>query len=295
MVHRLDVLKRAGKSARTLAKALDETVPLERMGQARAAAKCRRCELGVERENNPWSNVVFGVGPSPATVLVVGEGPGHQEDRTGVPFVGAAGQLLDRTLAQVGMDRGEVAITNVVRCRPPGNRTPKPDEVEACSVWTKLIIERVDPEVILCLGATALSYFALGEKISDRRGQPFVWQGRLVFPTYHPAAALRTADRFNVFRDDMELFAKVVADVRGVLSSPMAGTLLRLWDMWEIPLPAIRVHAGKRYVFLPTDMEVTRRDGDIIVTPGMVDGYEGTMVDLLAELVALDRELEGVT
>jgi uracil-DNA glycosylase family 4 len=136
--------------------------------------------------------VVVRSGPPAADVLLVGEAPGAEEDRTGTPFVGRAGQLLDGLLTGAGLSRSNVAVANVVQCRPPGNRPPKPAEVARCAGWLDRHLELVDPRLVVTLGRTATAW-ALGPRVrlTDVRGREQVFRGRLLLPTYHPSAALR--------------------------------------------------------------------------------------------------------
>ncbi len=154
---------------------------------ARALAPCRRCRLCQGRKQ-----VVFGVGNPRARVVFIGEGPGADEDRIGEPFVGRAGQLLTAMLPSIGLKREDVYIANVVKCRPPGNRDPEPDEAAACLPFLKRQIELIDPAVIVCLGRIAARYL-LGTTapISSYRGRWTTWAGRDVLPTFHPAYLLR--------------------------------------------------------------------------------------------------------
>jgi DNA polymerase len=153
---------------------------------ARAAATCTRCRLSQGR-----TQVVYGVGNPDADLMFIGEGPGFHEDRQGEPFVGAAGQLLNRMLAEIELPRDDVYINNVVMCRPPGNRDPFPDETDACKPWLDERIELIDPVVIVTLGNWATRYIlGGGVSISRVRGQRFPWNGRTVIPTFHPAAIL---------------------------------------------------------------------------------------------------------
>ena len=154
---------------------------------AQAASTCTRCRLSSGR-----TQVVYGVGNPDADLMFIGEGPGYHEDKQGEPFVGAAGQLLNRMLAEIGIDRGDVYINNVILCRPPGNRDPLPDEIESCTPWLQERIALVDPLVIVTLGNFA-TRFILGRpvSISRVRGERFTWEGRIVIPTFHPAAVLR--------------------------------------------------------------------------------------------------------
>jgi uracil-DNA glycosylase family 4 len=154
---------------------------------ARTALSCTRCRLSAGR-----TQVVFADGNPDADLMLIGEGPGYHEDRQGLPFVGAAGQLLNRLLGEIGMRREDVRITNVVLCRPPGNRDPLPDEIDACKPYLMEHIRLVDPRVIMTLGNFA-TRFILGRPtaISRVRGQRHMVDGRIVIPTFHPAAILR--------------------------------------------------------------------------------------------------------
>jgi uracil-DNA glycosylase family 4 len=178
---------------------------------------CTLCPLCRGR-----TRAVPGEGPASARLLIVGEGPGRHEDRAGRPFVGPAGQLLDRLLREAGIDRERVFVTNAVRCRPPGNRTPTPEELSACWLWTEQIIAAVDPDYILALGATALSLFDPSRRIRRDHGQPFWWQARRVLPTFHPAAALRDKAVEDDLRADLGLFGLILQDAREALRRPLA-------------------------------------------------------------------------
>jgi uracil-DNA glycosylase len=153
---------------------------------ARQAATCTRCRLASGR-----TTVVFGTGNPHARIMFIGEGPGYHEDQQGLPFVGAAGQLLTKLLGEIGVRREDVWITNTVRCRPPGNRDPMPDEIEACRPYTDGTIESVRPRVIVTLGNFATRVVLDRQvSISRVRGQRFEVDGRTVVPTFHPAAIL---------------------------------------------------------------------------------------------------------
>jgi len=122
--------------------------------------------------------------------MLIGEGPGHHENEQGKPFVGQAGKLLDEMLMKIGIQRSEVFITNVVKCRPPENRDPLPDEVEACNSYLEQQITLLDPKIIVTLGRISMAKFLASAKISLVHGQAFSIGGRLIVPMYHPAAAL---------------------------------------------------------------------------------------------------------
>jgi len=164
---------------------------------------CRRCPLCAGR-----STVVFGVGNPRARLMFVGEGPGSEEDRLGEPFVGAAGKRLDRWIARIGLRREDVYIANIVKCRPPGNRTPLPDEAKVCLPYLLRQIRAIRPEIVCTLGATALN-FLLGveEKITRERGKWRERDGVPVLPTYHPAFILRDASRETEVIGDFDALA----------------------------------------------------------------------------------------
>jgi uracil-DNA glycosylase family 4 len=166
-------------------------------------ADCRRCPLCAGR-----STVVFGVGNPRARLMFVGEGPGSEEDRLGEPFVGAAGKRLDRWIARIGLRRENVYIANIVKCRPPGNRAPLPEEAKVCLPYLLRQIRAIRPEVVCTLGATALN-FLLGveEKITRERGKWRERDGVPVLPTYHPAFILRNAARETEVIEDFDALA----------------------------------------------------------------------------------------
>jgi uracil-DNA glycosylase len=137
------------------------------------------------------TNLVPGEGSANAVVMLVGEAPGASEDRSGRPFVGSAGKLLDRLLGEAGLERADVFITNVVKARPPGNRDPKADEVAHHLPWLEAQIAIVEPQLLVPLGRHALARFAPGAKITEAHGRVIERDGRTLFPMFHPAAALR--------------------------------------------------------------------------------------------------------
>ncbi|HEX2972353.1 MAG TPA: uracil-DNA glycosylase [Tepidisphaeraceae bacterium] len=148
---------------------------------------CTRCRLSQRRKHT-----VFGEGDVDAAICFIGEGPGENEDLTGRPFVGAAGQKLDEMIAAMGLRRDQVFIANVVKCRPPGNRAPAPDEVEACTGYLERQMEIIRPKVIVTLGLPATRYITQSMLSMGRlRGQWHHWHGIKVMPTYHPAYMLR--------------------------------------------------------------------------------------------------------
>lgn len=153
------------------------------------ALTCTRCPLSAGR-----TQVVFGVGDPAADLLFVGEGPGRDEDLAGEPFVGRSGKLLDRLIAEeLGIDRTGCYIANVVKCRPPQNRDPRPDEIEACRPYLEGQIELIDPRVVVTLGNFATRLLLdTDEGIRRVRGRAYPWRSGHLVPTYHPAAALRS-------------------------------------------------------------------------------------------------------
>jgi DNA polymerase len=155
---------------------------------AQAVAACRACKLCEGRRNT-----VFGVGPARADWLVVGEAPGENEDLQGEPFVGPAGKLLDNMLAALGLNRRQhVYIANVLKCRPPGNRNPEPDEVALCEPFLRRQVELLQPKVILAMGRFAVqSLLQTAEPIGRLRGRAHAYNGVPVVVTYHPAYLLR--------------------------------------------------------------------------------------------------------
>lgn len=146
---------------------------------------CKQCILSKSR-----TNAVPGEGPTHAQIMLIGEGPGFHEDKQGRPFVGASGQFLEELLAGIGFKRQDVFIANVVKCRPPGNRDPMPDEIEACKFYLDRQIELINPKVIVTLGRYSMARWFPNAKISAIHGQPRKFEGRLVVPMFHPAAAL---------------------------------------------------------------------------------------------------------
>jgi uracil-DNA glycosylase family 4 len=175
------------------------------------ALGCTKCRLAEGRTQVVWAD-----GNLDSEVLFIGEAPGFHEDQQGLPFVGAAGQLLDRLLEEVELDRSKVAIVNVLKCRPPGNRDPLPDEIESCRPYLQAQLAYMQPRVIVTLGNFA-TRFILEQPIgiTRARGQRFWRNGSTVIPTFHPAAALR-GGRFggmspvDAIREDLRLVRKVL-------------------------------------------------------------------------------------
>ena len=161
---------------------------------------CTRCRLHEHRKT-----IVFGEGNPQARLVFVGEGPGAEEDATGRPFVGRAGQLLDKIIAAIGLAREDVYIANIVKCRPPGNRTPERDEVETCEPFLFRQLAFIRPEVIVALGSPAFQcLLRTKEPITRARGEWRDWNGIKLMPTFHPAFLLRSPDKKREVWEDMK-------------------------------------------------------------------------------------------
>ncbi len=169
---------------------------------------CPKCELSRTR-----TKAVPGEGPVTARVMLIGEGPGWHEDQQGRPFVGNAGKFLNELLAKAGLRREDVFITNVVKCRPPGNRDPLPDEIAACAPYLERQIATIDPEVIVTLGRFSMARWFPGERISRIHGQPKRDGKRLIVPMYHPAAALHQGALRGAIEEDFAKLPKFLAEV----------------------------------------------------------------------------------
>jgi uracil-DNA glycosylase len=176
----------------------------------REAAECTRCPLSETR-----SNVVFGAGDADADLMFVGEAPGAEEDRQGLPFVGRAGALLTELLGGIGLARADVWICNVLKCRPPGNRDPQPVEIESCEPYLNRQVELIEPRVVATLGNFATKLLTGSRAgITRVRGTPQVHEiaGRTVFlmPLLHPAAALRTPSLVDTLREDFARLPELI-------------------------------------------------------------------------------------
>lgn len=180
---------------------------------AQEASVCTLCDLQYSRKN-----AVPGEGPASAEIMFIGEGPGFHENEQGRPFVGAAGKFLEELLETIGMKRDEVFITNVVKCRPPGNRDPQHEEVEACSDYLDRQMQAIDPKVIVTLGRISMSKYFHNAKISDIHGKPKQVRGRLVVPMYHPAAALHQGSLRPVIEADFAKLPRLIAEVENIIA-----------------------------------------------------------------------------
>jgi uracil-DNA glycosylase family 4 len=174
---------------------------------------CTRCKLHALGRQK----VVFGVGNPDADLMFVGEAPGGDEDLQGIPFVGRAGQLLTKMILAINLERDQVYIANVIKCRPPGNRNPEPDEIETCEPFLFQQIDAVRPKVIVALGAfAAKTLLRTEEPISRLRGRVFDFRGAKLIPTFHPSFLLRSPDRKRDAWEDLKR-------ARALLTSPVTG------------------------------------------------------------------------
>ena len=175
----------------------------------REIESCAKCGLSRGR-----TRAVPGAGATDADIMFIGEGPGYYEDQQGVPFVGAAGNLLNEMLASIRLSRRDVYITNMIKCRPPKNRDPFPAEISSCSGYLDRQIEMIDPKVIVALGRFSFAKFFPNEPISRARGKPRLWNGLVVYPMYHPAAALHNPNLRPALERD---FARLPGLIKSVM------------------------------------------------------------------------------
>lgn len=177
---------------------------------------CTKCALHESRKK-----AVTGEGPADAEIMFIGEGPGFHENEQGRPFVGASGKFLDQLLEQAGLSRSDVFIANVVKCRPPGNRDPQPEELQMCDQYLEAQIQAINPSIIVTLGRVSMGKYIPGVKITSIHGQMQNIQGRFVIPMYHPAAALhQPALRPSILAD----FAKLpdqLNEARNAMGRPL--------------------------------------------------------------------------
>ncbi|MFH1829409.1 MAG: uracil-DNA glycosylase [Pseudomonadota bacterium] len=202
-------VKEVRKKARTKSK--DKAGALDKLRTE--IGDCTLCKLCKARKN-----IVFGVGNPKAKLMFIGEGPGRDEDIQGIPFVGLAGQLLTKIIEAMGFKRDDVYIANIIKCRPPNNRNPEPDEVATCIPFLKKQVEIIKPSVIVCLGSVAAqNLLGTAVNISKLRGKFTEWQGIPVMPTYHPAFLLRNANMKKPVWEDMK---KVMEKLKNDASNP---------------------------------------------------------------------------
>ncbi|MBN1994664.1 MAG: uracil-DNA glycosylase [Anaerolineae bacterium] len=176
---------------------------------ARAVHDCTRCPLSQQGR----SRAVAGEGNPQADIMLIGEGPGFHEDKQGRPFVGASGKFLNQLLHDAGYQRQDVFIANVVKCRPPNNRDPQPEELAACKDYLDRQIELIDPKVIVTLGRFSMYRYFPGASISQLHGQPRRVGNRLVVPMFHPAAALHQAKWRPLITEDFQKLPQLVAEI----------------------------------------------------------------------------------
>ena len=169
---------------------------------------CTLCKLHAGR-----TNAVPGEGPAHADIIFIGEGPGFHEDKQGRPFVGAAGRFLEELLESIGLKREQVFITNVVKCRPPANRDPEPDEIEACRGYLDRQIELIQPKMVVTLGRFSMARYFTNAKISQIHGKPKKMDGVIYYPMYHPAAALHQPSLRRTVQEDMGRIPQLLADI----------------------------------------------------------------------------------
>jgi DNA polymerase len=175
---------------------------------------CRTCQLGSQR-----TRAVPGEGPVDAEIMLIGEAPGYYEDQQGRPFVGAAGQFLEQLLASISLKRTDVFIANVIKCRPPGNRDPLPEEISACSHWLTTQTEILQPKVIVTLGRYSLQRYLPGNPISRIHGQGRKVGDVWVVPMYHPAAALHQGGLRRTIEEDFKRVPFYVEKAREELAA----------------------------------------------------------------------------
>lgn len=174
---------------------------------------CTKCALHRSR-----TKAVPGAGPEDADIMFIGEAPGFHEDRRGQPFVGAAGSFLDELLEMIGLRRDEVYICNVLKCRPPQNRDPQPNEIEACRYYLDRQFELIQPEIVVTLGRFSMARWFPGARISRIHGQPRKLGDRLYYPMYHPAAALHQPSLRRTVEEDMCRIPELIAQMDEIRS-----------------------------------------------------------------------------
>lgn len=176
---------------------------------------CPLCDLSKSR-----TNAVPGEGPENAEIMFIGEAPGFHEDRQGRPFVGPAGHYLDELLATIGIKREQVYITNVVKCRPPQNRDPLPEEMNACKPYLDRQIELIKPKVIITISRFAMARWFPANKISEIHGKPKRFGNLVVLPMYHPAAALHQPSLKRVLEDDFKRIPQILKEMADLKEEP---------------------------------------------------------------------------
>lgn len=179
-------------------------------------ASCQRCVLCESRKHT-----VPGEGPEDAEIVFIGEAPGFHEDQQGRPFVGSAGQFLEELLEGIGLTREDVYIGNVIKCRPPGNRDPLSEEIDACRPYLDRQIEIISPRMIVTLGRFSTERYFPGAKISRAHGQARKMEGILYYPMYHPAAALHQPKWREVIKEDMSKIPQLLAEADSIADTEL--------------------------------------------------------------------------
>ena len=172
---------------------------------------CQKCRLGLRR-----THAVPGEGPSSPSIMFVGEAPGYHEDQQGRPFVGAAGNYLDELLGMIGLSRADVYIANVIKCRPPDNRDPQPDEIEACQPYLEQQIALLQPRIIVTLGRFSMRLAFAGATISRVHGTPKRIGDIVYFPMFHPAAALHQPRYRSLIEQDIKKLPEILSDLHAL-------------------------------------------------------------------------------
>ena len=193
---------------------------------AQRVSVCTDCPLSKER-----TKAVPGEGPADAKIMFIGEGPGFHEDRQGRPFVGPSGHFLDQLITSVGLNREDVFIANVVKCRPPNNRDPLPGEIAACRKHLDKQIDLINPKVVVTLGRYSMAHFLPNQTIGKVRGRVRSVEGRCVYPMYHPAAALHNQNLRKVIEEDFKAIPSLVKqDAQETQSDEPSGQQLSMFS-----------------------------------------------------------------
>ena len=180
-------------------------------------ATCQKCALSETR-----TKAVPGAGDPQTDMVFIGEGPGFNEDKQGLPFVGQAGKFLDELLASIDLRREDVYIANVVKCRPPSNRDPQPGEIEACASWLEQQLDIIKPRMIVTLGRFSMARYFKGQTIGRIHGQPEEIDGVIVVPMYHPAAALHQANLRGTILEDFKKLPAILQELDKSTQRPAA-------------------------------------------------------------------------
>lgn len=263
---------------------------------------CRRCPLAAGR-----NTLVFGSGNPHAKLMFIGEAPGKNEDLTGAPFVGAAGKLLDELLASIGVDRADVFIANLVKCRPPGNRDPETIEIETCSPFLARQIQLIDPVVIATLGRFSTHYVLQTDApISQVHGRLFRIGGRRVVPIFHPAAALYDGSKRAVLQDDFRKLRAVIervesgedrpAGVSSVSAGPLAASAGPLAEESDVELThTIETRGPEETKRAGALLAALCRAADVIALSGDLGAGKTALVQGLAQGLGVSEHVPSPT